>query len=353
MVLLVHYPFAVAAVGDGPSQVNINANSGGANTETHHLFWASTWESLNKEQRASLYVAAAAAGVLGEELRACAQIIQPAHFQYNNDMAVRGVAAFEDLSPSVLCNIGEGGILSLATVKKLLATSSGRQDPLLANEIEKLDSLVTSAADERSLLAVLFLREAAQASSPLMPYLQALLWRAHEEIPSAWNPNTAEGSARRAALAASSGPTTLKAADALRKHIFQQYSELVPRALDLLPQLLVHGVGGEEEPRRVAAHYSFQRFAEVWLGMRSRSFDNGAYGLLVPLICLMNHPGVGEESNVDAEYDEVLGFVMKAKRPIRQGEELRYSYGAHLCRERALLVYGFVLEGMPPCSGMS
>ena len=86
--------------------------------------------------------------------------------------------------------------------------------------------------------------------------------------------------------------------------------------------------------------------------MRSRSFDNGAYGLLIPLICLMNHPAIGEESNVDAEYDAELGFVMKAKRPIAQGEELRYSYGADLCKERALLVYGFALDGMPACENM-
>ena len=42
----------------------------------------------------------------------------------------------------------------------------------------------------------------------------------------------------------------------------------------------------------------------------------------------------------------------RIERAIRQGEELRYSYGEHLCRERALLVYGFVLDGMPACKGM-
>ena len=43
---------------------------------------------------------------------------------------------------------------------------------------------------------------------------------------------------------------------------------------------------------------------------------------------------------------------MTAKRTIAQGEELRSSYGANLCRERALLVYGFVLDGMPACENM-
>ena len=72
----------------------------------------------------------------------------------------------------------------------------------------------------------------------------------------------------------------------------------------------------------------------------------------MPLVCLMNHPAMpGEESNVDAVYDEEQGFVMSAKRPITAGEELKYSYGAQLCRERALLVYGFALDAMPTCEG--
>ena len=56
---------------------------------------------------------------------------------------------------------------------------------------------------------------------------------------------------------------------------------------------------------------------------------------------------------MDAAYEEGgRGFVMAAKRAIKQGEELHYSYGARLCRERALLVYGFAQEGMPACDGM-
>ena len=38
-------------------------------------------------------------------------------------------------------------------------------------------------------------------------------------------------------------------------------------------------------------------------------------------------------------FDAQRGVVMKAKRAIRQGEELLYTYGADLCKERALLVY--------------
>ena len=131
----------------------------------------------------------------------------------------------------------------------------------------------------------------------------------------------------------------------------------VLQALAALPSLLVDGVAASQ--RDVAHFYSFQKFAEVWLSMRSRSFSDDGYGKLVPLICLMNHPAVGEPSNVDAVYDHNspegagAGFVMLARRPIRRGEELTYSYAhdGNLCRERALLVYGFALDGMPTCEG--
>ena len=94
------------------------------------------------------------------------------------------------------------------------------------------------------------------------------------------------------------------------------------------------------------------QYGWFWLAMRSRSFSNDAYGFLVPLACLMNHPAVGESANVELEYDREQGaFVMTAVRHIKQGEELTYSYGASLCRERALLVYGFELDGMPTCPG--
>ena len=43
------------------------------------------------------------------------------------------------------------------------------------------------------------------------------------------------------------------------------------------------------------------------------------------------------------------GFSLIAMRRIPKGEELRFSYGQRLCREVALLTYGFVDGEMPPC----
>jgi hypothetical protein len=340
---------------DDASHVSVDPVSGATYSPSHALFQRGTWETLDTGARAELYVSSAAVGLLGKDLRECARLVQPTEFQYG-DVAVRGAAALADLPPSadpnlppsVICTIGNGAILTLATVQRMLEHSLGH-DARLAQELASLDTLVTTPADERALLAVLFIREAGRTSSPLMPYIQALLWRAHENIPSAWNPASQNGADRRAALGQAGGSTLLRAADALRKSIFEAYVDLVPRALEQLPGLLVDGVAADEQG--VANHYSFQKFAEVWLGMRSRSFSNEAYGILVPLICLMNHPAAGEPSNVDAVFDAERGFVMTAKRPIKQGEELLYSYGESLCRERALLVYGFVLDGMPPCEG--
>ena len=34
--------------------------------------------------------------------------------------------------------------------------------------------------------------------------------------------------------------------------------------------------------------------------MRSRDFNDEAFGMRVPLLCLMNHPAVGVPSNFDA-----------------------------------------------------
>ena len=102
------------------------------------------------------------------------------------------------------------------------------------------------------------------------------------------------------------GSRTPTAADALRQSLFESYAHLLPRALEELPRLLVDGVAADQQG--VANHYSFQKFAETWLGMRSRSFSNEAYGLLVPLVCLMNHPAMpGEESNVDVGENTTAG----------------------------------------------
>ena len=229
---------------------------GGAYSPSQSVFQASTWAPLDAAARAKLYVASAAVGLLGKELRQCAQLLEPTEFQYGEGMAVRGAAALTDLPPptqadealqqasigkspgrdgeaSVICSIGEDSILSLATVQRMLMHSLAVEgDPRVLDELVSLGQLVSTPADERALLAVLFIRETGRASSPLMPYLQALLFQAHEHIPSAWNPASTDGAARRQALAASSanGPTVLRAADALRKTILQAYGSMLPKA---------------------------------------------------------------------------------------------------------------------------
>ena len=72
------------------------------------------------------------------------------------------------------------------------------------------------------------------------------------------------------------------------------------------------------------------------------------------LACLMNHPVEGEESNIEIGVDSGGGVVWKAKRYIKRGEQLTYSYGKDLTAERALLVYGFpmsVWSKMPSIEG--
>eukprot|EP00966_Prymnesium_polylepis_P212266 4917007-Prymnesium_polylepis.1 len=88
----------------------------------------------------------------------------------------------------------------------------------------------------------------------------ALLAGAHEHIPSAWDPRSAEGAARWAGLESlDKGPILLMAADELRKVIVQQYASLVPRALKTLPNLL--GITCDEIVDAPEV-YSIQRFAE-------------------------------------------------------------------------------------------
>lgn len=351
---------------DGLMQVPVDP-MGGAYSPSEAIFQASTWAPLDAAARARQYVASAAVGLLGPDQRACARLIDSAEFRYG-DAVIRGASALSELPhpvshlhqrapnlpASTICVIGKGAILTLETVQRMLVHSLGETDgdPKLAQELASLPELIATPADERALLAIIFIREASRQSSPLMPYLQALLWNAHEHIPSAWNPSSPDGAKRRAQLVQTepSGPKLLQAADALRKSILTSYADVLPKALEQLPRLLVHGVA--ETQQGVASFYSFQKFAETWLGMRSRSFSNEAYGMLVPLICLMNHPAPGEDGNVEAEYDASKGFIMSAKHgSISAGSELKYKYGSNLCRERALLVYGFAIEGMPTCEG--
>lgn len=204
-----------------------------------NLFLASTWAELDGFSRAKLYTMAAADGLLGEELRRCAMLLVPSEFMYGSER-VRGAAASPALAeatanhplPSTFCSIGEKALISRTTVQLMLA-EAWRDEPNVLQEIASLQSLVRNPADERSLIVVLLLREAGRASSPLMPYIQGLLHGAHENIPSAWDPASAIGAARRAALAqAPGGDRLLMAADALRKAVLESYASLVPRALE-------------------------------------------------------------------------------------------------------------------------
>ena len=72
-------------------------------------------------------------------------------------------------------------------------------------------------AGERALFAVLLMRKTVRSSSPLMPCINAMLRESHHQIPSAWNPASADGATRRANLAAAKGgEMLLSAADQLR-----------------------------------------------------------------------------------------------------------------------------------------
>ena len=159
---------------DLTSQVSVDPNgeySWVDRASSHHLFQASTWAPLDANARAELYVASAAVGLLGEDIRACARLMQPAEFQYGADLIVRGAAASADLPPEVLCTIGEGAFLSIATVQRILSRDSLNMDeqnmPLL-KEIASLDGLSVTPANERALLAVLLMREGGRTASPLM-----------------------------------------------------------------------------------------------------------------------------------------------------------------------------------------
>ena len=328
----------VCVVAQG-EEVSVGITPGGKASELD-LTWRTTWASLGAVARADLYLAAAAAGKLDKGLISWARIMQSGESQYGN-VLVRGALATTDIPPGVIGIIDKPATISLETVVDRLHSQYG-DHPVLGAEISLITSLVREPTDERSLLALLLLRESTRAASPLMPYLLTFLTRAHENVPSAWDPNTDEGLARRAGLdSLPGGPTLIQAADALRTHIMERYAELVPRALTSLPNLL--GVAGDaDDPVQPHQVYSSQRFAEIWLAIRTRAFETPAgFGVLVPVGDLMNHPPEGEESNVEIEPSSGGGFVMRAKRHIKRGEQMTLSYGESLTAERALLIYGF------------
>ena len=304
------------------------------------LFRASTWTPLDAIARADLYLAAAEAGQLGEEyhhLIPLARLIEPGEFPYGNHL-IRGAKATADIPPSTQYNIGERALLSVPSLLHKLHSEHTNDDDHPPLNIDAIEALITTPADERSLLTILLLREASRPSSPVMPYILTFLRSAHENIPSSWDPTSPTGANRRAALAGlPNGPTLLHAADELRKHIIVNYGRFVPQALERFPQLFGVDVEGSEV-------YSVQRFIEIWLAVRSRSFQNGAHGVLVPLACLMNHPVEGENANVEIGVGSDNGLVLRAMRFIERGEQLTYSYGDGLTAERALLVYGFPMS---------
>lgn len=255
------------------------------------------------------------------------------------------------IQQGAICVIDESATISLKNVVSRLQ-SKYDDHPILSAEIAAVEALVRESADERSLLALLLVRESERVSSPLHPYLLTFLSHAHENIPSAWDPDSAEGAARRAGLQGLGphGRKLVAAADELRKHVTACYASLVPRALDTLPYLL--GVEGDDDLVDAGAVYSVQRFAEAWLAIRSRAFENDrGFGTLLPVADLMNHPPEGEESNVEIAFSaEHGGFVLAAKRDIGKGEQMTTTYGDSLTAERALLIYGFpraVWERLP------
>merc|ERR1719491_2218130 len=142
------------------------------------LFRASTWAPLDAIQRADLYLAAAEAGKLGEDLHQLiplAQLIEPGEFPYGNQL-VRGAKATTDIPPSILCTIGERASISVPSIVHMLR----REHANLSHELDAIESLLSTPADERSLLALLILREASRPSSPVMPYVLTFLQSAHE-----------------------------------------------------------------------------------------------------------------------------------------------------------------------------
>jgi len=322
-------------------EFTVNPN-GAISSEEPDFFLATTWAPLNGVGRAELYLAAVGAGKLGEDsypLIPVAQLIKTGEFQYGK-ILVRGAEATADIPPSDICTIGENALISLSSVVRKLSRKYTK-DITVSAEINSIQDLVRTPADERALLTLLILREGTRTSSPLIPYIMTFLLSAHEHIPSAWDHTSADGAARRAGLVnVDGGAALIMAADALRKAIAKDYNELAPRAIEKLPRLL--GLTGPDIVD-VTKLYTFQNFAEIWLAIRSRSIENNGYGALVPILCLMNHPGEGEVSNVNIGINSNGNMVLKAKRYIKRGEQLTLSYG-DLSAERALLVYGFPMS---------
>ena len=386
-----------------------------APSEDSSLLERTNWQQLNETERAALFISAAAAGQLGEALMDCAIKMRVATFRHG-DAHIRGAAAASSIHSGFVCSIGEAATLSAATVREMLGRyfmdsqelSTSQLEPLPAGAVAAAETLKRKPVDDRALLAVLLLRERGRKRSPLMPYVQAFLSPAEPTIPTMWDPKTPDGALRRATFlrdqqqqpqqqpqqqqqsaggsgaggggGGGGGASLLRAVDMLRREVEKHHEALIPRALARVPSILSQGLGdevpelakgGESDEQGMAAlrrYYSVERFTEMWANILSRDFVNGLQersekpldrGLypfpttfLVPLADLMNHGG--PSSNVEVSYDaRRRGFVLKALRGIRAGEEMRFSYAASLCRQQALLRYGFADREMPECPALA
>ena len=84
------------------------------------------------------------------------------------------MAAASALEPGFICHVGDEDLLSIASVRFALG-----RDLLALQDLHSLHPEVArphrKSGDERSLLAVLLLREAARERSPHMPYIMTFL----------------------------------------------------------------------------------------------------------------------------------------------------------------------------------
>ena len=264
---------------------------------------------------------------------------------------IRGAVATFDLPKDSGCIVGRDELISIATVRSMAG------EPLLG--VQSLPSsrprigkhATRSAAEDRALTTLLLLREQSRPSSPLMPYIRTFLDGAADVVPAAWDEE------RLQALS----PELVARARSIRKTLAQSYADLVPAAIDALPDVLGEGL---QQGQSLADVYSLERFTQLCVALRSRDFVNTLQessaepgldrgqpfpaAFLVPLLDLMNH---ASDNNVRVTYDlKRHGFVMRVLRPVQRGEELTISYGSTLCRQHAMSMYGFG-DDLLPCSG--
>lgn len=339
----------------------------GACLECADLHSAAAWKSLNTSARAELFVAAAKSGLLTPGLKSCAERMTPNNF-WHDGAPLRGVAAAVDLDEGVVCTIGDLDLISVATVRSMLGPEFIGLQKVHGDAAgakisgSEQESLSRKASDDRALLAVLLLRERARAKSVLAPYIHSCL-TLPENVPAGWDPKSGYGSHRRAVLLPD--PRLLAKTDMLRALIAEKYAALVPAALARLPHVLAEGLPCDDrgcDSRELSNMYSLEHFTEVWLAITSRDFVNSLQArsstpldrgmpfpstFLVPLVDLMNHD---QSRPIDVVYDVYRrGFVVRARRRVRRGEELLVSYGTQLCRETSISRYGFTEKQMGPC----